>query len=124
MSRRWFILAFSLVFLFLFRTWINEVSDSERYRVGIVDSGNNNQLMIYPASSSSIPELINGENNVLSTLRKSSESQYIELLENNNELLYIFPIFPDTLAYTMHEVIVNYDTRVSSANRAFRFSDY
>jgi len=124
MSRRWFILAFSLVFLFLFRMWINELSTTERYRVGIIDSGNNNQLMIYPASSSSTPDLINGEINVLSTLQKSSESQYIELLENNNELLYIYPIFPDTLSYTMYEVIVNHDTRLSPSNRVFKFSDY
>ena len=123
MSKRWFILAFSLVFLFLFRTWMNELSTMERYRVGIIDSGDNNQLMIYPASSSSTPSL-NGEINVVSTLQKSSESQYIELLENNNELLYIFPIFPDTLSYTMYEVIVNHDTRVSPSNRIFKFSDY
>jgi len=123
MSKRWFILAFSLVFLFLFRTWMNELSTMERYRVGIIDSGDNNQLMIYPASSSSTPSL-NGEINVVSTLQKSSESQYIELLENNNELLYIFPIFPDTLSYTMYEVIVNHDARVSPSNRIFKFSDY
>ena len=67
---------------------------------------------------------MDGDFNPVSTLQRSTESRYIELLENNNELLYIFPIFPDTLSYTIDEVIVNYDTRVSSANRAFRFSDY
>jgi hypothetical protein len=123
MSRRWFILAFSLVFLFVFRTWINEVSDSERYLVGIIDSGENNQLLIYPASTGSSSNL-DIVLNPVNTLERSTESQYIELLENNNELLYIFPIFPETLSFTMHEVIVNYDTRISSANRAFRFSDY
>ena len=123
MSKRWFILAFSLFFLFLFRTWINEISTSEKYRVGIIDSGDNNQLLIYPASSTSSPNL-NGEFNVVSTLQKSSETQYIELLENNNELLYIFPIFPDTLSYTMYDVIVNNDTRVSASNPIFKFSDY
>jgi len=123
MSKRWFILAFSLVFLFLFRTWINEVSNSERYRVGIIDSGDNNQLLIYPASSSSSANM-KGAFHAVSNLQKSSESKYIELLESNNELIYIFPIFPDTLSYTMHEVIVNYDTRVSPSNRIFRFSDY
>jgi hypothetical protein len=123
MSRRWFILAFSIAFLFVFRTWINEVSDSERYRVGIIDSGDNNQLLIYPANSGSSANL-DVTFNPVSTLERSTESQYIELLENNNELLYIFPIFPDTLSFTMNEVIVNYDTRVSSYNRAFRFSDY
>jgi len=123
MSKRWFILAFSLFFLFLFRTWINEISTSEIYRVGIIDSGDNNQLLIYPASSTS-PQNLNGEFNVVSTLQKSSESQYIELLENNNELFYIFPIFPDTLSFTMYDVIVNNDTRVSASNRIFKFSDY
>ena len=123
MSRRWFILAISLIFLFVFRIWINEVSDSKRYSVGIIDSGDNNQLLIYPASSGTSVNLDVAINPV-STLKRSTESQYIELLENNNELLYIFPIFPDTLSFTMHEVIVNYDTRVSPANRAFRFSDY
>ena len=123
MSRRWFILAFSIVFLFVFRAWINEVSDSERYRVGIIDSGENNQLLIYPASSSASASP-DGDFNPVSTLERSTESRYIELLENNNELLYIFPIFPDTLSYTLHDFIVNYDTRVSSSNRAFRFSDY
>jgi hypothetical protein len=123
MSRRWFILAFSIAFLFVFRTWIDEVSDSQRYRVGIIDSGANNQLLIYPANSVSSANL-EGAFNPVSTLQRSSESQYIELLENNNELWYIFPIFPDTLSFTMQEVIVNYDTRVSSYNRAFRFSDY
>jgi hypothetical protein len=123
MSRRWFILAISLIFLFVFRIWINEVSDSKRYSVGIIDSGDNHQLLIYPASSGTSVNLDVAFNPV-STLKRSTESQYIELLENNNELLYIFPIFPDTLSYTMQEVIVNYDTRVSSANRAFRFSDY
>lgn len=123
MSRRWFILAFSLVFLFVFRTWINEVSDSERYRVGIIDSGDSNQLLIYPASSgsSAIPDVAF---NPVSTLEKSTESQYIELLENNNELLYMLPIFPDTLSYTMHEVIVNHDTRISTSNQMFKFLDY
>jgi hypothetical protein len=123
MSRRWFILAISLIFLFVFRIWINEVSDSKRYSVGIIDSGDNHQLLIYPASSG-ISGNLDVAFNPVSTLKRSTESQYIELLENNNELLYIFPIFPDTLSYTMQEVIVNYDTRVSSANRAFRFSDY
>ena len=123
MSKRWFILAFSLFFLFLFRTWINEISTSEIYRVGIIDSGDNNQLLIYPASSTS-PQNLNGEFNVVSTLQKSSESQYIELLENNNELFYIFPIFPDTLSFTMYDVIVNNDTRVSASNRIIKFSDY
>jgi len=123
MSRRWFILAFSIAFLFVFRIWINEVSDRETYRVGVIDSGGNNQLMIYPANSGSSANQ-DVTFNPVSTLERSTESQYIELLENNNELLYIFPIFPDTLSYTMHDVIVNFDTRVSSANRAFKFSDY
>ena len=123
MSRRWFILAFSLVFLFIFRSWINEVADSDKYRLGIIDSGKNNQLLIYPASSEKSVNLEVAFNPV-STLHRSTETQYIELLENNNELMYIFPIFPDSLSYTIDEVIVNYDTRVSSANRAFRFSDY
>lgn len=123
MSKRWFILAFSLFFLFLFRTWINEISTSEKYRVGIIDSGDNNQLFIYPANSTSSSNL-NSVFNVVRTLQKSSESQYIELLENNNELLYIFPIFPDTLSFTMNEVIVNHDTRISPTNRIFKFSDY
>ncbi len=123
MSKRWFILAFSLFFLFLFRTWINEISTSEIYRVGIIDSGDNNQLLIYPASSTSSQNL-NGEFNVVSTLQKSSESQYIELLENNNELFYIFPIFPDTLSFTMYDVIVNNDTRVNASSPIFKFSDY
>jgi len=123
MSKRWFILAFSLFFLFLFRTWINEISTSEKYRVGIIDSGDNNQLLIYPASSTSSPNL-NGEFNVVSTLQKSSEAQYIELLENNKELFYIFPIFPDTLSFTMYDVIVNNDTRTSASNPIFKFSDY
>jgi hypothetical protein len=91
--------------------------------VGIIDSGDNNQLLIYPANSVSSANL-EGAFNPVSTLERSTESQYIELLENNNELWYIFPIFPDTLSFTMNEVIVNYDTRVSSYNRAFRFSDY
>lgn len=123
MSKRWFILAFSLFFLFLFRTWINEISTSKIYRVGIIDSGENNQLMIYPASSTSSPNA-NGTFNVVNAVQRSSESQYIELLENNNELLYIFPIFPDTLSFTLNEVIVNHDTRVSASNRIFKFSDY
>jgi hypothetical protein len=123
MSRRWFILAFSIAFLFVFRTWINEVSDSEKYRVGIIDSGDNNQLLIYPANSSSSVNL-DGAFDPVSKLQRSSESQYIELLENNNELLYIFPIFPDTLSFNVHDVIVNYDTRINSANHVFRFSDY
>lgn len=123
MSKRWFILVFSLFFLFLFRIWINEISTSEKYRVGIFDSGDNNQLFIYPASSTSYTDL-NTEFNLGSTLQRSSESQYIELLENNNELLYIFPIFPDTLSFAINEVIVNNDTRISASNRIFKFSDY
>jgi hypothetical protein len=123
MSRRWFILAFSLIFLFVFRAWINEVSDSERYRVGIIDSGDHNQLLIYPASYGTSASL-DGTFNPVSTLERSTESQYIELLENNNELLYIFPIFPDTLSYAMHEVIVNHDTRISTSNQIFKFLDY
>ncbi len=123
MSRRWFILAFSLIFLIVFRIWINEVSESEKYRVGIIESGENNQLLIYPASSGASANL-DVAINPLSTLQRSSESQYIELLENNNELLYIFPIFPDTLSYTMQEVIVNHDTRISTSNHIFKFLDY
>ena len=123
MSKRWFILAFSLFFLFLFRTWIDEISTSEIYRVGIIDSGDNNQLLIYPAGSNANQNL-NGNINLVSSLQKSSESEYIELLEKNNELLYIFPIFPDTLSFSLYEVIVNHDTRVSPANPIFKFSDY
>lgn len=123
MSRRWFILAFSLIFLIVFRIWINEVSESEKYRVGIIESGENNQLLIYPASSGASANLDVAINPV-STLQRSSESQYIELLENNNELLYIFPIFPDTLSFSMHDVIVNHDMRISASNHIFKFLDY
>ena len=123
MSKRWFILAFSLFFLFLFRTWINEISTSEIYRVGIIDTGDNNQLLIYPASSASSQNL-NTEFNVVNTLQESSESQYIELLDKNNDILYIFPLFPDTLSFTMQEVIVNNDSRISASNPIFKFSDY
>jgi hypothetical protein len=107
----------------VFRAWINEVSDTKRYRVGIIDSGENNQLLIYPASSGTSTNA-DGAFNPVSTMKRSTESQYIEFLENNNELLYIFPIFPDTLSYTMQEVIVNHDTRISTSNHIFKFLDY
>jgi hypothetical protein len=101
MSNRWFILAFSIVFLFVFRVWINdmrtvETSNTVEYTL---QNGDITTETFTPPTYYSIRTFDLGSR---SWLENSI------LTRNNNQYLYIFPAWPDTLGYSYEQVYVNH----------------
>jgi len=102
MSRRWFILAFSIIFLFVFRIWINDMGINEsNYTVqNTSQTGNIKVETFTPPTYHAM-----GSFNLVS---KSWLENSI-LKRDINEYLYIFPAWPDTLGYSYEQVFVNHD---------------
>ena len=102
MSRRWFILAFSIIFLFVFRIWINDMR--------IIESESAAQNMSQ-TDNISIETFTPPTYHSMSAFNLGSESWFENsiLKRDINHYLYIFPAWPDTLAYTYEQVFVNHD---------------
>ena len=126
MSKRWFILAFSILFLFAFRVWINDLSSG--YHEPLVRNAEdiqlveNHQLLIFPASMGFNTFFSDG----LNFLRIANGNAGLPgtALFSGNESRYIFPTWPDTLAFSFKDVLVdNYDFLNSYVNSELDLRD-
>lgn len=102
MSNRWYILVFSIIFLFVFRIWINDLRFDE------MDSTVHNTSQTGDISTETFtPPTYHS----MSTIDLGSNSWFdnAKLTGNNNQYLYIFPAWPDTLVYTFEQVFVNHN---------------
>ena len=102
MSRRWFILAFSIIFLFVFRIWINDMHINESDNAAQIKSqtGNISVETFTPPTYHALGAF---------NLGNKSWFENSILTRDNNQYLYIFPAWPDTLGYTYEQVFVNHD---------------
>jgi hypothetical protein len=88
------------MFLIIFRIWVNNVPFNERH------------------FTSSIADPIDIEHDVVYTPIKFQEEEFIKLSEISrflsnesynfeNNFLYIYPLWPDTLSFNIHEGVVD-----------------
>jgi len=100
MSNRWFILALSIIFLIIFRIWVNDVPSSDgNYALLTADPIDIEHDVVYSSLKFQEEELIN--------LNKISRFLSNESYNTENDFLYIFPLWPDNLSFNIHEGVVN-----------------
>jgi hypothetical protein len=128
MSNRWFILVISILFLFVFRIWLDDVSLlNKTNRVNNVDpldivSDRDFQAYIFPVSETS--DLNNTiDLSVLTTLNPHDALSPASLKDYG--FFYIFPYWPDSLLFNFQEVAVNYNTQLNTYSSSYlKFQEY
>jgi len=128
MSNRWFILVISILFLFAFRIWLDDISPLDK--TNMVNSFDPHdfvndtdfQAYIFPVSETRV---INDavDLSILTTFNPFDALSPGSL--RDYEYFYIFPYWPDSLLFNSQDIAVNYNTQLNPYRSSYlQFQDY
>ena len=117
MSKRWFILVISILFLFAFRVWIDDVSPFHVKNMANTDdqvnmSANNGyRAYIFPVSQ---PSTIYHSAQYSDYTPFYSKDLFSSAALTDSGILYIFPTWPEGLDVNLEEVVVDNFNKINA----------